>query len=1191
MFKYPKKTQNVITHYVKTLPSNVIPKFPPLYIEFLKYYFNEQIEENNSTNSNNGSINSSSDVIKDTLTTNNNNKTSLHRNSNGHITNDKRNSSNSSLSTFAYKNTSFVNNSSIPLSRTKSIPSTYNNSINSVPSSYSETSSYYYNNHKRSLPGNLCLITKSQEFNEIQITLRELFLDVYNDDLLSQYFYPIFIDFSHENIFALWLKEDDDNDNYHSSKGSPYWGFQTGLSNSKHNSLMKSSNLLSCPIIIGQLPIVKIGLEKQRIGVIAKNLNSFLSLLTQTSFVNNVVRNYRIGGGDESTILSSEGSSDEEYNSIQDMMRYDGDFFESEITSESSSTVSLDEVHHKISENGEDLIDTSFLDENNEDDENTKKNTLSKGKNSQSQEETNEQFTLEIESNEGDDEKDDLDDEFENKSQDFGSDITETNKIEAKKEKENYEANNENLNSVEEPLKTNNEIIYIETSETDEDKKNITEEVKSNVENSEHKESDNETLSSSVADIHNRHSCDFGYDSDVKIDNKDYLNAVINDNSLPNSFPYRRYTDDFDRMNKSEFGVRRYSYASSMNSTLTTVSASPFAIRTMFQQQETQMAYNQWFDEICKRDNIKLDNSDEIEKKLLQEDSVLLRSASISSSRSNQRKYYSMDGYSLNHHDNKSNSIRTSKNNSFIQGKYNQRPLSLWDSILDKNRQTAMVSSPSEKYITINVENTNEKGANMNELPPSSESDILMKHKLHKKSSNKLSVKSISHTLSKSASAAPKQIKRKLKENASLQKLKIMDSKLKNKESLGHLHSSQKSPLYSKKLMNNNDLISPTSSALSKNISSSSSRTKVSSPLSQNRKPENYLKPRKNVPTTVTTMMTISNNLNHTHNSSIVSKTSPKIPSKLHQNISVNRYRTNSSPAPIYTPSNRMINKDYMKQNVSKMNSNNNESTDNKENSNINANLSTPNSNHNENNMTKTETPSTTPNASILQINSTLSKKESKDSLKLTPSPFENTIFGNLFSAKKFPKFNGFNFFTSIPIVAKLLNLDTKEAENNSNTSKDEEKKDATNKPTADSKNNLPINISQQGNNHTTIEKSPEKSTLSTLTNNSGTINYISSATLASQILEKERKGIPEPEQWLQKQVKARAYAIAVANAVAKRNNSQKNNDYSQYTTKFTPTNHVRKHPHNAAVLPTADILNKEIERRKFMEDEDYFIL
>jgi len=116
--------------------------------------------------------------------------------------------------------------------------------------------------------------------------------------------------------------------------------------------------------------------------------------------------------------------------------------------------------------------------------------------------------------------------------------------------------------------------------------------------------------------------------------------------------------------------------------------------------------------------------------------------------------------------------------------------------------------------------------------------------------------------------------------------------------------------------------------------------------------------------------------------------------------------------------------------------------------------------------------------------------------------------------------------------------------------------------------------------------KSPEKSTLSTYTNNSGNINYISSAALASQILEKERKGIPEPEQWLQKQVKARAYAIAVANAVAKRNSTQKSNDYSQYTTKFTPTNHIRKHP-DTAILPTDDILNKEIERRKLIEDED----
>lgn len=174
MNKYPKRTQNVISHYVKTLPSNVIPSFPPLFIEFIRYYFNEQVEDPTSPISSNNGINEKSNDNSKSPTLNS--KTSLHRNSNSHLNNSKRNSSNSSLNTFAHnKSTQYMSNSSIPLSRTKSIQSTYNNSINSIPSSYSETSSYYYNNNKRSLPGNLCLITKAQEFSEIQITLRELF--------------------------------------------------------------------------------------------------------------------------------------------------------------------------------------------------------------------------------------------------------------------------------------------------------------------------------------------------------------------------------------------------------------------------------------------------------------------------------------------------------------------------------------------------------------------------------------------------------------------------------------------------------------------------------------------------------------------------------------------------------------------------------------------------------------------------------------------------------------------------------------------------------------------------------------------------------------------------------------------------------------------------------------------------------
>ncbi|ORX55334.1 hypothetical protein BCR36DRAFT_347070 [Piromyces finnis] len=1222
MYKYPKKTQNIISYYIKTLPSNVIPKFPPIFIEFLKYYFNEQTEDNN------GSTNNTNEIVKDTSSI----KISLNRNS--HLTsNVKRDSSNSSLNTFACKGTASKNISSIPLSRTKSIQSTYNNSINSIPSSYSETSSYYYNSNKRSLPGNLCLISKIQEFNEIQITLRELFLDVYNDDLLNQYFYPIFIDFSHENIFALWLKDDEDNESYNSSKGSPYWGFQTSRSSrssTKHNSLMNTSlgigsNILSSPVSIGQLPVVKIGLEKQRIGVIAKNLNSFLSLLTQTSFVNNVVRNYRIGGGDESTILSSEDSSDEEYNSIQDMIKYDGDgddeedLLENQIASNTSSTISLDgdELNYKITENTSELIDSSFLEEEEEEEEErsnengTTKTDISNGNKGQCQKEvSNEQFTLE--NHEINDEKKDLEDGIENETQSHNYNESESTKDETKKGKDDYKTNNDNIDTVEEQFDNKNEIIYVKlTPETKPSENKQNEETKSNIENIEYYESDNKTLSSSISSRHNQcyhNRGEFGYDSEIKINNKDSMNVIVNDNSLPNSFPYnKRYTDDFERINKSEFNIRRYSYASSINSTLTTVSASPFAIRTMFQQQETQISYNQWFDEICKKDNINLDNSDEIEKKLLQEDSVLLRSSSLSSSRSNNRKYLSMDGYPLNYYDNKASSIRSSKGSSFIQSKHNQRPMSLWDSILDKNRQTAMdksipmmANSPSEKNMSTNTtnamtENTEEKDSNTKELPSTSttkyETDKVEKSKLHKKSSNKLSVKSISHTLSKSASAAPKQIKRKIKENASLQKLKLRDSKLKNKESFGHHHSNQKSTLYSKKLMNNNDMLPSTSSALSKNITSSSSRTKISSPLSKDTSShsENYLNPRKNVPTTVTTMMTISNNINHTHNSSTISKTSPKIPSKLHQNISVHRYRTNSSPAPMYNTTNhsRIMNKDA---NVKQNNYLKPTITANKDNSKL------PLGSDNQK-STNLEKPT-------LQINTNLSKKESKDTIKTAPAIIENNLFGNFFSVKKFPKFNGFNFFTSIPIVAKLLNLDTtKESESNTSaTSNENKKEEMRSKPATNSKNNHPIAIAQQNNSHTTFEKSPEKSSLSTYTNNSGggggqgngsNINYISSAAFASQILEKERQGIPEPEQWLQKQVKARAYAIAVANAVAKRNHTKKSHDYLPYTTKFTPTNHSRHphHPKTSVVLPTDDILNKEVERKKLMEDEDYFIL
>ena len=824
------------------------------------------------------------------------------------------------------------------------------------------------------------------------------------------------------------------------------------------------------------------------------------------------------------------------------------------------------------------------------------------------------------------------------------------------------------------------------------------------------------------------------------------MDSIVNDNSLPNSFPYnRRFTDDYEKMNKSEMNFRRYSYASSINSTLTTVSASPFAIRTMFQQQETQMAYIEWYNEICKRENINLDNSDEIEKKLLKKDTIL-RSPSISSLRSNNRKYLSLDSYQLNkaYYDNSSNLKRNHSTNkdymvkggSHIQTKYNSRPISLWDSILDKNRHSGLEKSSS--FITnnsndqsnntsmttttnnnenknnssngnynndINTSHGNNSGINTSHgnnnginnshnhshgndngiktnyisnenkdlYSEFSSSNIIItendknrkqKTSKSKKSSSKLLVKSISQTLTKSASQAPKQIKRRLKGNSSLQKLKLKDGSLlniksKSKESSGHHHSGQKatSP-YSKKMVNTNEMLPPPSSALSKNISSFS-RAKVSSPLSQRNHQDGYLKPRKNVPTTFTTMMTISNNLNHTHNSSVTSKTSPKIPSKLHQNFSVNRYRTNSSPAPIYSSksNNRMINIIRQRTNnkrISPISPNNssmngssfntttttttttNTTTSDNNNNNKNS-LSTTTSNNKENssisatfngntvtsvnaNTTKGDKPSPTP----LQINTSLSKKDSKETIKSSTTPktappffsSENNIFTNFFGNKKFNKFNGFSFLSNIPIVAKLLNLDKDNDNNNTNnnnTNNNNINNDSTTTTTNDSnnntnsstenqdnKNNLPIDITRQGSMHKNFEKSPEKSTFSTYTNNSGNnINYVTSSTLASQILEKERKGIPEPEQWLQKQVKARAYAFAVANAVAKRNTQKgiNHNDYSQYTTKFTPTNHLpftQKQP-KTSVETTTVVATKyhkdDTKRKQFVEDDAFFML
>jgi len=62
MNKYPKKTQNVISHYVKTLPSNVIPKFPQLFVEFIKYYLNEQTEEGIANNNDNNILGTSENI-------------------------------------------------------------------------------------------------------------------------------------------------------------------------------------------------------------------------------------------------------------------------------------------------------------------------------------------------------------------------------------------------------------------------------------------------------------------------------------------------------------------------------------------------------------------------------------------------------------------------------------------------------------------------------------------------------------------------------------------------------------------------------------------------------------------------------------------------------------------------------------------------------------------------------------------------------------------------------------------------------------------------------------------------------------------------------------------------------------------------------------------------------------------------
>jgi len=753
-------------------------------------------------------------------------------------------------------------------------------------------------------------------------------------------------------------------------------------------------------------------------------------------------------------------------------------------------------------------------------------------------------------------------------------------------------------------------------------------------------------------------------------------------------------------MNKSEMNLRHYSYASSINSTLTAVSASPFAIRTMYQQKETQKAYIQWYDKICKKENINLDNSDEIEKKLLNGDSVL-RSTSVSSVRSNNRKYLSMDGYQLNKtsYDNLKRN-RSLSSSSHGQTKHNQRPVSLWDSILGKSRpagldksSSILTNSPDEKVndIIININNNNNNTSNGNNnnnnnntsngnnnndnssgnssnnsnsnckdnensketidknagLPPvnvvssNNNRNKNGKHKSSKKSNNKLSVKSISHTLTKSASKAPKQIKRKLKGNSSLQKLKLKDNshqnnKSKNKESSSHHHSNPKtSSLYSKKMIYKNEMLPPTSSALSKNISSYS-RTKVSSPLSQRNHPDGYLNPRKNVPTTVTTMMTISNNLGHT---------SPKIPSKVHQNVTINRYRTNSLPAQINSNKSNSKSVNTLRQNINNNNninqrgsptttttnpniiitnssSSNNKSistlSDNKENINTNKNIVTTDVINTNTNTVKGDKQQ----KGSLKINTSLPKKESNDTIttpKTAPLFFssENNFFNNLFGTKKFTKFNGLNFLTNIPIVAKLLNLEKdSDTNNNSNNNNNNKNNNNNNKGTVnttgnqvnsliENQNNLPIDITQQGgvNTHSNFEKSPAKSTFSTYTNNSGTtINYVTSSTLAQQILEKERKGIPEPDQWLQKQVKAKAYAIAVANAVAKRN-TQKNsnghnihNDYSPYTTKFIPTNHIPITTKQSKTLVETDKTTtnnglKNTERKAFVEEDDYFIL
>lgn len=120
-----------------------------------------------------------------------------------------------------------------------------------------------------------------------------------------------------------------------------------------------------------------------------------------------------------------------------------------------------------------------------------------------------------------------------------------------------------------------------------------------------------------------------------------------------------------------------------------------------------------------------------------------------------------------------------------------------------------------------------------------------------------------------------------------------------------------------------------------------------------------------------------------------------------------------------------------------------------------------------------------------------------------------------------------------------------KDEENSSNIfntkSGDTKNNDLSKLNSSSNLHNSPIAIlSKSGGDGESTIHSPEKYMENTL-NNHHPSSVIPSYILALQILENERQGLPEPEQWLQKQARARAYAVAVANVVAKKKEQMKN--------------------------------------------------